>query len=121
MKSAVKVLTCDQNDELWDEYFLLLMRRYEDLGLPYPFDMTFSFIGNPIVSGNALIVQTEDSGDTIGAIGFVFGTGEDQYTDDSVCQVEALYIEPRWRRKVTAMMLLEFIACLYQGQHQVER
>lgn len=122
MKSALQVLACNRVEGLWDEYFLLLMRRYDDLGLPYPFDMTFSFIGNPIISGNALIARKADSEETIGALGFVFGTGEDQYTDESVCQIEAVYVEPGWRQtKAAVWLLMEFVALLKNRQPPVER
>lgn len=122
MNSTVQVLLCDSDDQLWDEYFLLLMRRYEDLGLPYDFDMTLSFIGNPIVSGNAFIARSLQSGETIGALGFVFGSGADQYTDESLCQIEVLYIEEGWRHtKLLAQMLLEFVEFEKHRHRPIER
>lgn len=122
MMSSVEVLVCDKDDLLWDEYYLLLMRRYQDLGLPYQFDMMLSFIGNPIVSGNALIVRTLDSVETIGAMGFVFGTGADYFTDESICQIEIVYIESHWRHtRVLALMLLKFVEYIKKRHRFVER
>lgn len=122
MRTSVEILRCGRDDLLWDDYFLLLMRNYPDLGLPYPFDMTLSFVGNPICAGDALIARNAKSGETVGALGFVFGTGADEYTDRSVCQVEALYVKPGWRQTaVPALLLLHFADYLEQCRPGIER
>lgn len=121
MKLTTGVMVCGKDDRAWDEYFLLLMRRYADLGLPYDFGMTLSFIGNPIVSGNALIALAPGGGQAVGALGFVFGTGADEFTDETVCQIEIVYVEPPWRHTgVLAELLLKFSEYIRQHHPAAE-
>lgn len=113
---------CERNENLWEDYFLFLMRHYEELGLPYDFEMTFSFIGIPLMSGNAIIVRESSAQAIVGAIGFVFGTGLDQFEDTTICQVETIYIDQKWRRKLLFPTLLyAFASYLKRNQPQVQR
>lgn len=121
MKSIL-IEYCERNENLWEDYFLFLMRHYEELGLPYDFEMTFSFIGNPLLAGNAIIVRESNTQAIVGAIGFVFGTGQDQFEDQTICQVETIYIDPEWRRKSLFLTLLyTFVSYLQRNHPQVQR
>src|SRR5690606_21802189 len=107
---SIQLDTCDENDQLWEEYLLFLMRHYEELGLPYDFEMTLSFIGNPMWEGNALIAREQMTETVLGAIGFVFGTGADQFEDKDICQVEIVYIDKVWRRSPLFLRMLSSFA-----------
>jgi len=105
----IELLVCNKNERLWEEYFLLLMNHYEELRLPYDAEMTLSFIGTPILEGNAMIARLKETNETVASLGFVFGTGADGYEDHSICQVEIIYIEHVWRQtKLFVSMLLAF-------------
>lgn len=116
--TAVTFSSCGPNDALWDEYFLLLMEHYPELTLPYDFPEAFSFIGDPIVQGDALLIRDAD-GRTLGALGFVF-PGETP-SSARTCQVESLYLSPVARQPTTLYRLLQaFSAYMAQRVPQVE-
>jgi hypothetical protein len=109
----IEIRVCEKDERLWEAYILLLMRRYEELGLPYDDEMTLSFIGNPILGGNALIARDKETGHTVGVLGFVYGTGADYFEDDSTCQVEVIHIEQPWRHtKLFVTIILTLVAYL---------
>lgn len=114
---AIGIEYCNRTENLWEDYFLFLMRHYEELGLPYDFEMTLSFIGNPILAGNAIIAREQATKTIVGAIGFVFGTGGDQFEDHTICQVETVYIDKRWRRKPLFLTLLCTFASYLKREH----
>ncbi|HZG85590.1 hypothetical protein [Paenibacillus sp.] len=98
-------MLCGEDDALWDDYFLLLMGRYAELKLPYEFRVAFSFIGDPIIQGDALLVRDAD-GRTAGVLGFIFLDGEDG-TPAAVCQAEALYLREEVRGSAAFFRLLQ--------------
>lgn len=105
--TAIQVLLCGEDEALWDEYFLLLMERYAELTLPYGFRMAFSFIGDPILQGDALLVRDAD-GRTAGALGFVFpDEGNGGPSAARICQVEAVYLREDLRHATTFYRLLQ--------------
>ncbi|WP_281884945.1 hypothetical protein [Paenibacillus sp. YYML68] len=112
---------CNQDEGCWDEYLLLLLHHYEELSFPYGFEMALSFIGNPMVAGNALIAQERESGRTVAALGFVFGTGQDYYENERVCQLEALYIASVHRGSALYLtMLRQLVTTLQERYTQTE-
>lgn len=114
---TIELLFCGKEEQRWEEYLLFLLRRYDELGLPYDHEMTLSFIGSPYLGSDALLAQLKGTGETIGALGFVFGTGEDFFDNDSICQVEIIYIDKQWRHtKLFGSMLVTFAKYLEQ-QH----
>ncbi len=102
--TAWRFMSCGQDDALWDEYFLLLTKHYDELTLPYGFPIAFSFIGNPILQGDALLAL-DASGRTVGAIGFVFQ--ENENFAPLVCQAEAAYLRKEARGGATLYRLLQ--------------
>ncbi|GIQ67782.1 hypothetical protein DUZ99_02690 [Xylanibacillus composti] len=105
--ASLAFVSCGEDDALWDEYFLLLMEQYPGLSLPYGFPVAFSFIGDPIVRGDALLVREAD-GRTAGAIGFIFP--DDAPAAARVCQVEALYLREEVRHASTLYRLLQALS-----------
>lgn len=102
--ASLTFISCGEDDALWDEYFLLLMEQYPELTLPYGFPEAFSFIGDPIIQGDALLVREADAR-LAGALGFVFP--DDVPAAARLCQVEALYLREEVRNAVTLYRLLQ--------------
>jgi len=105
-----RLVLCNQEQALWDEYFMLLLQHYEELSLPYDFEMSFGFIGNPILQGNALVAIDPDTGLAVAALGFVFGTGADRFENAQICQVEAVCISQAYRHTMLFYAMLRRFA-----------
>jgi hypothetical protein len=114
-------VTCGDDDARWDDYFLLLMEGYGELSLPYGFPVTFSFIGDPIMQGDALLARDE-SGRTVGALGFIFREdGCGMSSIPRICQAEALYLREEARGGATLYRLLQaFSAYLAEWAPETE-
>ncbi|WP_309121233.1 hypothetical protein [Paenibacillus sp.] len=103
----IEIVQCGDDDERWDEYFLLLMEHYGELTLPYGFRVAFSFIGNPIIEGDALLVRDAD-GRTKGVLGFTFpDEGDGMPSAARVCQAEALVLRKEARDATTYYRVLQ--------------
>ncbi|HZG78135.1 MAG TPA: hypothetical protein VEZ72_19945 [Paenibacillus sp.] len=112
--------TCGDDDARWDDYFLLLMERYGELSLPYGFPVAFSFIGDPIVQGDALLARDEE-GRTAGALGFIFREDGEETGVPRICQAEALYLREEARGGATLYRLLQaFSAYLAEWAPETE-
>lgn len=111
--TSLDVIRCGQDDALWADYFLLLMAHYPELTLPYTFPEAFSFIGNPIIQGDALLVR-EPGVRTVGGLGFIFLS--DAHTNASICQVESLYLCEDARKATTLYRLLHIFSA-YLSEH----
>lgn len=81
-----------------DAYITFLLEHHDDLNLPYEFAMKLSFMSSPLILGKALIVFDEHNYQVVGAAGFVYGTGANQYEDKHICQFEVAYIQQAYRR-----------------------
>lgn len=104
-----RLIRCADSDPAWDRYLLFLLERVEELQLPYDFEMTFSFLGTPIALGDAFLVEDASSQETIAALGFVLGTGGQNYENRHVCQAEIMYIEPAYRGTRLFLRLVEYM------------
>lgn len=78
-------------------YMNFLIVRHDELNLPYPFAMKLSFISSPLMHGKAMLVFEEESYELVGAAGFVYGTGADDYEDRRIVQVEVVYVSKPYR------------------------
>lgn len=98
-------------------YVRYLISRHDRLSLPYDFAVKLSFVAGPLLFGKAMLVHHEDSYRKLGAIGFTYGTGSDEYGDRETCQLEVFYIEPACR---TPDLLLaaasELVDCIREGE-----
>ncbi|MDF2650586.1 MAG: hypothetical protein K0Q73_6391 [Paenibacillus sp.] len=82
----------------YDSYIKFLLQHHDELNLPYSFAMKLSFIGSPLILGKALLGFSEEPYQIVGATGFVYGTGANDYEDRHVCQVEVAFIQKPYRR-----------------------
>lgn len=81
-----------------DNYMQFLLRHHDELNLPYPFAVKLSFISSPLLIGQAMLIWSDEPYDIVGAAGFVYGTGANQYEDRHVCQVELAFLQRPYRQ-----------------------
>lgn len=109
----MRTMRCGTDDALWDEYFLLLMKHYSELTLPYPFPEALSFIGDPIMRGDALLAF-DSEGRAVGALGFIFPGAS--ASEARVCQAESLFILREARGAGTLYRLLQGLSAYLSEQ-----
>jgi hypothetical protein len=90
-----------------EAYMDFLLRHHSELNLPYPFAMKLSFISSPLVLGKAMLIFSEELYQVVGAAGFVYGTGQGDYKDRHICQVEAAFILKEHRRTALFVQALQ--------------
>ncbi|GIP40221.1 hypothetical protein J31TS4_35010 [Paenibacillus sp. J31TS4] len=82
----------------YESYISFLLQHHAELNLPYPFALKLSFLSSPLLLGKAMLILSEEPYEIIGAAGFVYGTGANDYKDRQICQVEVAYLLPAYRR-----------------------
>ncbi len=76
-----------------EAYMNFLLQHHNELQLPYSFALKLSFISSPLILGKALLIFNEEPYQIVGAAGFVYGTGANDYEDNHVCQVEIAFLQ----------------------------
>ncbi|GMK48783.1 hypothetical protein PghCCS26_59130 [Paenibacillus glycanilyticus] len=79
------------------KYMDFLLANYEDLRLPYPFLVAFGFIASPILMGQECVLCLDGEGEVIGAFGYIHGTGEGNYEDRHVVQLQVALLSESYR------------------------
>ncbi|WP_336776896.1 hypothetical protein [Paenibacillus sp. MMO-58] len=92
------------------KYMDFLLENYEDLRLPYPFLVAFGFIASPILMGQECFLCLDSGGEVIGAFGFIHGTGEGNYEDRHVVQLQVALISESYRRTRVFLQGLQTLA-----------
>jgi hypothetical protein len=106
----------------YEGYIKLLLQHHAELNLPYPFAVKLSFISSPLVFGRALLILNEDTYEIIGAAGFVYGTGPNQYEDRHICQIEVAFLKEKYRHSfLFAQGLTALVQEMKAGNPEVER
>lgn len=80
------------------KYMDFLLTHYEELRLPYPFPVAFGFIASPILMGRECFLCLDDEGDAIGAFGYIHGTGDGNYEDRHIVQLQVAFLAESYRR-----------------------
>ncbi|UJF33849.1 hypothetical protein [Paenibacillus hexagrammi] len=99
-----------------------LLEHDHELNLPYSFAVKLSFVSSPLVFGKAMLIFSEEPYEIVGAAGFVYGTGANEYEDREVCQVEVAFIQEEFRHtSLFVQGLLALVEMIKEGNPDVER
>lgn len=77
-------------------YTTYLLNHYADLNLPYAFSVAFQFLTSPLLVGSAFLCFN-DRDEVVGAFGYIRGTGEKNYQDTHVAQLQIIYLSEAHR------------------------
>lgn len=103
-------------------YIKFLIQHQAELNLPYSFAMKLSFIASPLIFGKAMLVFSEEPYQIVGAAGFVYGTGAEEYNDRHVCQVEVAFLKSEHRRTTLFMRSLQkLVELIKAGEPAVQQ
>ncbi len=92
-----------------ERYLDFLLEHYAELNLPYDFPVALSFIGSPILLGAEAIVCFDGEDEPIAALGCIHGTGENDYRDAEIVQVQTVFIAERYRNTRLFLQGLQFL------------
>ncbi|GIP33417.1 hypothetical protein [Paenibacillus sp. J2TS4] len=91
------------------KYLEFLLEHYTQLNLPYSFPAALSFLASPILmEAEAFLCFNEDY-ETIGALGYIYGTGENQYEDTQVVQIQIVFLLEEYRRTRLFLQGLQYL------------
>ncbi|MDQ0171249.1 hypothetical protein [Paenibacillus tundrae] len=73
-------------------YMDFLLANYKELNMPYPFPVTLSYISSPLLIHGGAILYFDDEDEPAGALGYIYGTGENDYEDRHVIQIQVAFL-----------------------------
>ncbi|MCU6708686.1 hypothetical protein M6D81_08140 [Paenibacillus sp. J5C_2022] len=79
-------------------YMEFLLENYTELKLPYSFPVAFSYLASPVLLSRESFLCFNEEDEVIGAFGYIHGTGEHDYEDVHVIQLQVAYIKEGHRR-----------------------
>ncbi|OUS76354.1 hypothetical protein B1748_11760 [Paenibacillus sp. MY03] len=92
------------------KYLDFLLSHYEGLGMPYSFPVSFNFIASPLLMEDSrCILCLDDDGEAVGALGYIRGTGEGDYEDRHILQLQVAYLVEKCRRTPVFLRGLQFL------------
>ncbi|WP_068775879.1 hypothetical protein [Paenibacillus sp. FJAT-26967] len=101
-----------------EKYLTFLLDHYSELNLPYSFPMTLTFLASPILVKEEAFLCFNDEDEVVGAFGYIFGTGENNYEDSNVVQIQTMFIKEPYR---TSRLFLETMQYVMQYMAQLNR
>lgn len=105
-----------------ERYLEYLLSHYGDLGLSYSFPVTLSFINSPLIAGGGLMVIEEEHYALAGAVGYVIGTGANEFQDTDVCQIEIIHLLAAYRgTRLLLQLLLQLLMKMREDGPHVQR
>lgn len=90
-------------------YVDFLLEHYTELNLRYPFQEGFSYIVSPLLMQGVAILCFDDEEETAGAFSYIYGTGEHEYTDRHIVQIQVVFIVERHRRTGLFAKALQYL------------
>ncbi|MFF2483840.1 hypothetical protein [Paenibacillus sp. NPDC058071] len=79
------------------KYMDFLLENYTKLKLPYSFPVAFSYLASPVLLGRESFLCFNEEDEVVGAFGYIHGTGERNYEDMHVIQLQVAYMKEEHR------------------------
>ncbi|MFC4402536.1 hypothetical protein [Gracilibacillus xinjiangensis] len=92
----VEFRTCQSEMDV-EAYTKFMLQYHHELNLPYSFAVNLSFVSSPLLFGKAMVVRSDEPYEIVGAAGFVYGTGANDYEDQHICQIEVAFLRKQYR------------------------
>ncbi|WEK54722.1 MAG: hypothetical protein P0Y55_01185 [Candidatus Cohnella colombiensis] len=91
------------------KYIDFLLSHYNSLNLPYSFPVALSYISSPVLMYRESILIYDEDDEIAGAIGYIHGTGENNYSDIHIVQVQIIYLLPKYRKTSLFVHSVQFL------------
>ncbi|CAG7644306.1 hypothetical protein ACFQI7_09565 [Paenibacillus allorhizosphaerae] len=106
---------------MFDHYLTLLLEHHGELNLPYDFATKLCLIASPLMHGKVIVCVDEEEHRLEGAIGCVYGTGANDFTDQDVCQIEVAFLREPFRSTPLFMRGLKFLTAFVSEDNAAVR
>ncbi|MNM92574.1 hypothetical protein D3C81_1049120 [compost metagenome] len=103
------------------QYIDFVMEHYIDLNLPYPFEESFGYIVSPLLMDGVSILCFDDEDEIAGAFSYIYGTGEHEYTDRHIIQVQVAFIVEQHRRTGLFAKSLQYLLQHLEAESSTEQ
>ena len=90
------------------KYVEFLLENYEQLQLPYAFPVALSYIVSPILMTHESFLCFNDDDEVVGAFGCIYGTGEKEYEDTDIVQIQVIFLADQYRGTLLFARALHF-------------
>jgi len=90
-------------------YLSFLLEHYEQLCLPYSFPVSLSFLASPLLMDREAFLCFNDDDEVIGSFSYIYGTGENQYEDKHVIQVQVVFFREEYRVTRLFLQAIQFL------------
>ncbi|BAU28376.1 hypothetical protein DFP93_107157 [Aneurinibacillus soli] len=101
-----------------EKYITFLLQHHKELNLPYPFPVLLSFMASPVLMQGEAVLCFNPDYEVIGALSYIYGTGDHNYQDTHIVQIQAVFLVDE-RRKTR--LFLEGLQFLTQYIAQLDR
>lgn len=91
------------------KYLEFLLEHHDRLHLPYSFPVAFSFLASPVLMGRECFLCFNGEDEVVGAFGYIHGTGERDYEDMHVLQIQVFFLLPEYRGTLLFIKGLQFM------------
>ncbi|MBW7475861.1 hypothetical protein K0T92_14030 [Paenibacillus oenotherae] len=91
-------------------YITFLLEHYSELNLPYSFPVALSYMASPVLMREEAILCFDQNDEIAGALGFIYGTGEQQYQDVHVVQLQVVFLQEEHRGTRLFLEGLQYLA-----------
>lgn len=78
-------------------YIDFLLSRYEDLNLKYSFSSVLGYLSSPLLMAGTAVLCYDEKDTICGAFSYIHGTGENNYQDRHIIQIQAAYLDKAYR------------------------
>ncbi|MFT9849466.1 hypothetical protein [Aneurinibacillus sp. REN35] len=91
------------------KYLEFLLEHYNQLHLPYSFPVALSFIASPILMERESFLCFNEEHEVIGAFGYIYGTGENDYEDTHIIQMQIVFLQEEYHGTTVFLKGLQFL------------
>lgn len=91
------------------KYMEFLLEHYTQLNLPYSYPVTLSFLASPILMDRETFLCFNDDHEVIGAFSYIYGTGEHQYEDVHIIQIQVAFFLEEYRSTRLFLQAIQFL------------
>lgn len=99
-------------------YIDFLLARYDELNLPYSFPVSLSYLASPLLMGGTAILCYDRKDELCGALSYIHGTGEHNYEDRDIIQIQVAYLADSCRSTRRFYEGLRFLTKHLAGQEE---
>ncbi|CAI8981476.1 N-acetyltransferase domain-containing protein [Brevibacillus sp. IT-7CA2] len=93
----------------YEKYMAFLLENYDQLRMPYSFPVTLSFLASPVLMEGKAFLCFNDDDEVIGAFSYIYGTGENQYEDKHIVQIQVVYFLEQYRSSRLFLHALQYV------------